>query len=69
LNTFQAYQGFASGDIDYDAFALRHFVAEGHQPILTQSFAKNMGLYGERAGAFSIVCSSPEEKAVSWRAV
>lgn len=58
-----AYQGFASGDIDYDAFALRHFVAEGHQPILTQSFAKNMGLYGERAGAFSIVTSSPEEKA------
>jgi hypothetical protein len=61
----QAYQGFASGDIDYDAFALRHFVAEGHQPILTQSFAKNMGLYGERAGAFSIVTNSPEEKAVS----
>ena len=26
-----------------------------------------MGLYGERAGAFSIVCSSPEEKAVSGR--
>ncbi|KAG7529181.1 hypothetical protein FFLO_05768 [Filobasidium floriforme] len=58
-----AYQGFASGDIDYDAFALRHFVSEGHQPILTQSFAKNMGLYGERAGAFSIVCNSAEEKA------
>ena len=53
-----AYQGFASGDTDADAFALRYFIQEGHQPILAQSFAKNMGLYGERTGAFSIVCSS-----------
>ncbi|GAB7365310.1 hypothetical protein MBLNU230_g6391t1 [Neophaeotheca triangularis] len=58
-----AYQGFASGDTDKDAFALRHFLKEGHQPCLAQSFAKNMGLYGERVGAFSIVTSSPEEKA------
>jgi aspartate aminotransferase len=57
-----AYQGFASGDTDHDAFALRHFIAEGHTPCLAQSFAKNMGLYGERVGAFSIVCSSTEEK-------
>ncbi|KAK0519369.1 aspartate transaminase aat1 [Tilletia horrida] len=57
-----AYQGFASGDIDRDAFAVRHFVAEGHQIALSQSFAKNMGLYGERAGAFSLVGSSAEEK-------
>ncbi|KAK4547928.1 hypothetical protein LTR36_010647 [Oleoguttula mirabilis] len=58
-----AYQGFASGDTDKDAFALRHFVKEGHFPCLAQSFAKNMGLYGERVGAFSIVTASPEEKA------
>ncbi|KAK6435799.1 aspartate transaminase aat1 [Oleoguttula sp. CCFEE 5521] len=58
-----AYQGFASGDTDKDAFALRYFLKEGHQPCLAQSFAKNMGLYGERVGAFSIVTSSPEEKA------
>lgn len=58
-----AYQGFASGDTDKDAFALRHFLKEGHQPCLAQSFAKNMGLYGERVGAFSIVCESAEEKA------
>lgn len=57
-----AYQGFASGDTDKDAFALRYFIKEGHQPILAQSFAKNMGLYGERTGAFSVVCSSAEEK-------
>lgn len=57
-----AYQGFASGDTDKDAFALRYFIQQGHYPCLAQSFAKNMGLYGERVGAFSIVTSSPEEK-------
>ena len=57
-----AYQGFASGDTIRDAFPVRHFIQEGHQPCLAQSFAKNMGLYGERVGAFSIVCESAEEK-------
>jgi len=56
-----AYQGFASGDVDKDAFAVRLFIKEGHQIALAQSFAKNMGLYGERAGAFSLLCSSKEE--------
>ena len=57
-----AYQGFASGDTTKDAFALRHFIKEGLRPVLAQSFAKNMGLYGERVGAFSVVCESAEEK-------
>lgn len=57
-----AYQGFASGDTNKDAFALRHFIEEGLRPCLAQSFAKNMGLYGERVGAFSVVCESAEEK-------
>lgn len=56
-----AYQGFASGDTVKDAFALRYFIQQGHQPCLAQSFAKNMGLYGERVGAFSIVTGSAEE--------
>jgi len=58
-----AYQGFASGDVDRDAFALRQFIDDGHTVLLAQSFAKNMGLYGERAGAFTVVCSSTEEAA------
>ena len=58
-----AYQGFASGDTDKDAYAIRKFVADGHRLALAQSFAKNMGLYGERAGAFSITSESPKEKA------
>jgi aspartate aminotransferase len=57
-----AYQGFASGDTNKDAFALRHFIKEGLRPVLAQSFAKNMGLYGERVGAFSVVCETVEEK-------
>jgi len=57
-----AYQGFASGDTDQDAYPIRLFIQEGHGMVLCQSFAKNMGLYGERVGAFSIVCDSAEEK-------
>ncbi|XP_036328800.1 aspartate aminotransferase, mitochondrial-like [Rhagoletis pomonella] len=56
-----AYLGFASGDIDKDAEAIRIFASDGHQFCLAQSFAKNMGLYGERVGALTIVCSTKEE--------
>ncbi|KAI8645738.1 aspartate aminotransferase [Parasitella parasitica] len=58
-----AYQGFASGDCTRDAYALRKFVDDGHQVVLAQSFAKNMGLYGERVGSFSVACADAEEKA------
>ncbi|KAI9276406.1 aspartate aminotransferase [Sporodiniella umbellata] len=58
-----AYQGFASGDCTRDAYALRKFVSEGHNVVLAQSFAKNMGLYGERVGSFSIACADAQEKA------
>lgn len=57
-----AYQGFASGDAEADAFALRFFVSEGHEVMLAQSFAKNFGLYGERCGTLSFVTSDKEEK-------
>ena len=49
-----AYQGFATGDCDRDAGALRLFLADGHRIGLAQSFAKNMGLYGQRIGCFSL---------------
>ena len=59
-----AYQGFASGDAEKDAFALRYFVQERQLPVLlAQSFAKNFGLYGERCGTLSVVCADAEEKA------
>ncbi|XP_067938082.1 aspartate aminotransferase, mitochondrial-like [Watersipora subatra] len=58
-----AYQGFASGDLDKDSWAVRHFVSEGLNVALCQSYAKNMGLYGERVGAFSLVCADKDEAA------
>ncbi|KAI2493687.1 Aminotransferase class I and II [Fragilaria crotonensis] len=57
-----AYQGFASGDAEQDAFSLRYFCSQNVPVLLAQSFAKNFGLYGERCGTFSILCSSPEQK-------
>eukprot|EP01059_Diplonema_ambulator_P033226 TRINITY_DN685_c1_g2_i1.p1 TRINITY_DN685_c1_g2~~TRINITY_DN685_c1_g2_i1.p1 ORF type:complete len:412 (+),score=174.67 TRINITY_DN685_c1_g2_i1:51-1286(+) len=57
-----AYQGFASGLPEIDAFAIRYFLEKGHQMMVTQSFAKNIGLYGERIGAMHIVCADAEEK-------
>ncbi|KAL2817018.1 aspartate aminotransferase/Glutamic oxaloacetic transaminase [Aspergillus cavernicola] len=60
-----AYQGFATGDVDADAWAVRHFQqtlfgTETTSPRpqgmgIAQSFAKNFGLYGERVGAFHLV--------------
>ena len=56
-----AYQGFASGDCERDGAAVRHFLNEGHNLGLCQSYAKNMGLYGQRVGALSLVCASSDE--------
>lgn len=56
-----AYQGFASGDAERDAFAIRHFVNNGVSFALAQSFAKNFGLYGERVGVLSMICDDAEE--------
>ncbi|XP_051148916.1 aspartate aminotransferase, cytoplasmic-like [Andrographis paniculata] len=55
-----AYQGFASGSLDADAGSVRAFVADGGECLAAQSYAKNMGMYGERVGALSIVCRSAE---------
>ncbi|CAN0907094.1 Aspartate aminotransferase 3, chloroplastic [Linum grandiflorum] len=55
-----AYQGFASGSLDTDAQSVRMFAADGGELLLAQSYAKNMGLYGERVGALSIVCKDAE---------
>eukprot|EP00307_Rebecca_sp_RCC1486_P002402 CAMPEP_0119413280 /NCGR_PEP_ID=MMETSP1335-20130426/5419_1 /TAXON_ID=259385 /ORGANISM="Chrysoculter rhomboideus, Strain RCC1486" /LENGTH=509 /DNA_ID=CAMNT_0007438063 /DNA_START=59 /DNA_END=1586 /DNA_ORIENTATION=+ len=56
-----AYQGFASGDPEYDAHAVRLFRERGHRMALCQSFAKNFGLYGERVGVLSMVCADRDE--------
>ncbi|PRQ27485.1 putative aspartate transaminase [Rosa chinensis] len=55
-----AYQGFASGSLDADAQSVRRFAADGGELLVAQSYAKNMGLYGERVGALSIVLKTSE---------
>ena len=62
-----AYQGFASGCTEADAFPVRHFLEKGFQMLVSQSFAKNMGLYGERIGALHIVTANTKtaEKVLS----
>ncbi|OJJ01346.1 hypothetical protein ASPVEDRAFT_82870 [Aspergillus versicolor CBS 583.65] len=56
-----AYQGFASGDLSRDAWAIRYFVEQGFELCIAQSFAKNFGLYGERTGAFHFVSAPGAE--------
>jgi len=51
------YQGFATGDLNNDAWAMRYFVDQGLELCIAQSFAKNFGLYGERPGCFHLVTS------------
>jgi len=63
-----AYQGFASGDLDRDAGAIRYFIEQGFELVIAQSFAKNFGLYGERAGCFHFVAApSPDATEVTTR--
>jgi aspartate aminotransferase len=52
-----AYQGFASGDLARDGWAIRYFIEQGFELCIAQSYAKNFGLYGERAGCFHFVTS------------
>lgn len=40
-----AYQGFASGDCNKDSLAVRLFAKDGHEMMLAQSYAKNMGKF------------------------
>ncbi|KAJ5175685.1 uncharacterized protein N7482_001562 [Penicillium canariense] len=51
-----AYLGLTSGDYDRDAFAIRYFAEEiGLEIAVCLSFAKSMGLYGERIGLCAFV--------------
>jgi aspartate aminotransferase len=58
-----AYQGFASGDPNRDAWAVRYFVDQGFELFCAQSFAKNFGLYNERVGNLTIVQKDPKTSA------
>jgi aromatic-amino-acid transaminase len=55
-----AYQGFGEG-IDIDGAAVRRFAQAGLPVFVSNSFSKSFSLYGERAGALSIVTQSGDE--------
>lgn len=53
-----AYQGF-SGTLDEDAWPVRYFAEQGNEMLVANSFAKNLGLYGERVGGLFLLASDP----------
>ncbi|WP_367107543.1 aromatic amino acid transaminase [uncultured Psychrobacter sp.] len=55
-----AYQGFGE-DMDSDAYAIRKAVDMGLPVFVSNSFSKNLSLYGERVGGLSVVCPSADE--------
>jgi aromatic-amino-acid transaminase len=55
-----AYQGYGEG-IDADASAVRRLADSGMTFFIANSFSKSMSLYGERAGALSVVCADATE--------
>jgi aromatic-amino-acid transaminase len=58
-----AYQGFGDG-IEQDAYAVRALAAAGVPGFVANSFSKSMSLYGERAGALSVVCPDAAQAAL-----
>jgi len=55
-----AYQGYGDGIVE-DAFAVRALASSGLSFFIANSFSKSMSLYGERAGALSVVCPNSAE--------
>lgn len=55
-----AYQGFGE-DMDKDAYAIRKAVDLGLSLLVSNSFSKNLSLYGERVGGLSVVCPTEDE--------
>lgn len=54
-----AYQGFATGDVSEDAFAVKAFLnCSTLEFCVAQSFSKNFGLYGQRVGVLHVVVGS-----------
>jgi aromatic-amino-acid transaminase len=58
-----AYQGFGDG-LEQDAYPVRAMTDAGLSFFVTNSFSKNMSVYGERCGALSVVCPDPAQAAL-----
>jgi aromatic-amino-acid transaminase len=59
-----AYQGYGDG-LEEDAYAVRQMSGAGGACLVANSFSKNMSLYGERAGALSIVAPDAAQAALA----
>ncbi len=55
-----AYQGFGD-NLEKDAYAIRKAVEMGLSLFVSNSFSKNLSLYGERVGGLSVVCPDEAE--------
>ena len=55
-----AYQGFGDS-IEQDAYAVRALADAGASFFVANSFSKSMSVYGERAGALSVVCPDAKQ--------
>lgn len=55
-----AYQGFGDG-LDQDAFAIRALASSGMCFLVANTLSKSMGVYAERCGALSVVCSNSQQ--------
>lgn len=51
MESIHTLQGFATGDLDSDAYAPRLFVEKGLEIIVAQSYSKNLGLVRSPAGS------------------
>ena len=58
-----AYQGFGDG-LEPDRAGLLAVLQKAPEALVASSFAKNMGLYGERVGALAIVAGSAKPAAL-----
>jgi aspartate/tyrosine/aromatic aminotransferase len=50
-----AYQGYVTGDLDNDIYPIHLFYDHGFEMMISHSFSKSMGLYGERAGPLHFI--------------
>ncbi|GHD65315.1 amino acid aminotransferase [Jeongeupia chitinilytica] len=57
-----AYQGFGD-NLDDDAYAIRAMADAGLEFFVSNSFSKNLALYGERVGGLSVVCHTADDAA------
>ena len=66
-----AYQGFASGNPITDAWAIKYFfdLQPKLEMVVAQSFSKNFGLYGQRAGAVHVVLGDQATEEIRENAV